>query len=658
MNNTKEYSGFFDKVYHKLFGKAKDIHDPHIFHKLALIPLLAWIGLGADGLSSSSYGPEEAFRALGSHVYLAVFLGLATTLTVFIISYAYSRIIEHFPHGGGGYIVATHMLGKRAGVVSGSALIHDYILTISISIAACMDATFSFLPVEFQKYKLMVAIFFILLLIVLNIRGVKESTLILAPIFGVFVISHLFLILYGVGIHVDSIMPLSREVYSSFRYDLNTIGGFSVLLLFLRAYSLGGGTYTGIEAVSNGLQIMREPRVQTGKRTMVYMATSLAFTATGLFICYLLLRVSPIQGKTLNAVLADATFSRLPFGRSLAFITILSEGMILIVAAQAGFLDGPRIMANMAVDSWFPHRFSALSERLTTHNGIVLMGIGAIFILLTTGGSVAKIVVMYSINVFLTFSLSEFGMSLFYVKHRYREEKWKRHLSVHLTGLTLCVTILIVTVLEKFTEGGWETLLITTIIIGVCHMIRSHYDKVKRGEEKLDSLLKNIPMTGQMNTEPVNPKAATAIQLVNEFNGFGIHTFLSIIQNFPNIYKNVIFVSVAVIDSGTFKGGEELHNLEDATKTMLEKYVEFARKLGIPAGYRCAMGTDVVDVAVELCKEVKGEFNIATVFTGQLSFKLEKFYHKFLHNETAFAIQRRLHWNGVTTVILPIRVDF
>lgn len=657
-NNNNEHSGFFDKLYHKLFGKAKDIHDPHIFHKLALIPLLAWIGLGADGLSSSSYGPEEAFKALGSHVYLAVFLGLATTLTVFIISYAYTRIIEHFPHGGGGYIVATHMLGKKAGVVSGSALIHDYILTISISIAACTDAVFSFLPVEFQKYKLMVAIFLILLLIVMNIRGVKESTLILAPIFGVFVITHLFLILYGLGTHVDNIIPLAHEVSSSFRYDLTTIGGFSVLLLFLRAYSLGGGTYTGIEAVSNGLQIMREPRVKTGKRTMVYMAISLAFTATGLFICYLLFRVSPVPGKTLNAILASATFGGLPFGSSLAFITILSEGMILIVAAQAGFLDGPRIMANMAIDSWFPHRFSALSERLTTHNGIVLMGIGAIFILLTTGGSVAKIVVMYSINVFLTFSLSELGMSLFYIKHRKSEKTWIKHISVHIVGLMLCVTILIVTVLEKFTEGGWETLLITAMIVGVCYMIRSHYDKVKIEEEKFDTFLKNIPMSGQINTETVKPKAATAIQLVNDFNGFGIHTFLAVVQNFPNVYKNVIFVSVSVIDSGTFKGVEEMNNLEAATKASLEKYVEFSRKMGIPAEYRQSSGTDVVQEAVDLCKKVRNEFNTSTVFTGQLTFRLEKFYHKLLHNETAFAIQRRLQWNGITTVILPIRVDF
>src|SRR4030065_41224 len=119
----------------RVFGAPHDLHDPHVFHKLSLIPLLAWIGLGADGLSSSSYGPEEAFRALGQHTYLSVFLALATAFTVFIISYAYSRIIEHFPNGGGGYIVATHTIHENVGVVSGCALLVDYILTITVPIA-------------------------------------------------------------------------------------------------------------------------------------------------------------------------------------------------------------------------------------------------------------------------------------------------------------------------------------------------------------------------------------------------------------------------------------------------------------------------------------------------------------------------------------------
>ena len=135
-------------------------------------------------------------------------------------------------------------------------------------------------------------------------------------------------------------------------------------LLFIHAYSLGGGTYTGIEAVSNGLPIMREPRVQTGKRTMLYMAISLAFTAAGLIVCYLLWDIRHVEGKTMNAVLARSFAGTSPLGDTFMILVLVSEGALLVVAAQAGFVDGPRVLANMAVDSWMPHRFAALSDRL------------------------------------------------------------------------------------------------------------------------------------------------------------------------------------------------------------------------------------------------------------------------------------------------------
>ncbi len=169
------------------------------------------------------------------------------------------------------------------------------------------------------------------------------------------------------------------------------------------------------------MQIMREPRVHNGKKTMVYMATSLACTAGGLLFCYLLWNTAPAEGRTMNAVLADTMFGPWPGGYWLALITILSEGALLMVAAQTGFIDGPRVMANMAVDSWFPRRFAALSEQLTMQNGVFVMGVAALVLLLYTHGSVSALVVMYSINVFLTFSLSQFGMTRFYITNRHHE---------------------------------------------------------------------------------------------------------------------------------------------------------------------------------------------------------------------------------------------
>jgi amino acid transporter len=656
-HHSENESSLFHKLRRKLIGAPRDIQDSSIFHKISLIPVLAWIGLGADGLSSSSYGPEEAFRALGEHTYLAIFLALATALTVFIISYAYSRIIEHFPTGGGGYVVATHTLGEKAGVISGSALLVDYMLTITVSIASCTDALFSFLPIDLHHFKLPFAIFLILLLIILNLRGVRESVTILAPIFIIFLLTHALMLGYGIFTHLSDVKPVVDEFRVNFGQGLSVLGGMGVFLLFLHAYSLGAGTYTGIEAVSNGLQIMREPRVQSGKRTMAYMSTSLALTAGAIFVCYLLLKVRPMEGQTLNAVLAGKVFSNWSFGQGLALITILSEGALLLVAAQTGFLDGPRVMANMAIDSWFPHRFSNFSERLTMYNGILLMGGSALLLLIYTQGHISTLVVMYSINVFATFSLSELGMSRFFIKNRKKEKEWKKHLPVHLTGLTLCSTILTITVIEKFTSGGWMTLLITSGVIGVCYLIRRHYTKVKARIRELDEMLMTLPFTESMNGDPVDPKKMTAVQLVTGFNGFGIHTLLSIVRNFPNLYKNIIFLSIAVADSGSFKGPEAAEGLQESTKEALMKYVELARRLGLPADYRFDIGTDVVESATLLCEKTAEEFPRSTFFTGQLVFPHVQFFHRLLHNETAFAIQRRLQWNGMTTVILPIRVN-
>src|SRR5512146_1627758 len=166
-----------------IIGGKHDIEDTSLFHKLALIAFFAWVGLGADGLSSSCYGPEETFLALQGHTYLAIFVAIMSGITVLTIAASYSQLIELFPTGGGGYLVASKLLSPTVGMVSGSALLIDYVLTITISVASGADAVFSFLPPAWAPYKLMFAVFGTLLLTIMNMRGVKESVLPLVPIF-------------------------------------------------------------------------------------------------------------------------------------------------------------------------------------------------------------------------------------------------------------------------------------------------------------------------------------------------------------------------------------------------------------------------------------------------------------------------------------------
>jgi amino acid transporter len=640
-----------------VIGKARNVSDPEIFHHTTLIAFLAWVGLGADGLSSSAYGPEEAYKALGSHNHLAIILTAMTAITIAVISTAYANLIEYFPGGGGGYLVATKLLGNRVGVVSGCALLVDYVLTITVSIASGCDQIWSFLPLAWAHYKMPAEIVVIVFLVILNLRGVKESVTFLMPIFVAFLIMHAFLILYVIGRNFGAMPQIFNDAARDFRASASSLGWLPLMLLILRAYSMGGGTYTGIEAVSNGVAILREPRVITAKKTMALMAISLAFTAGGIMFSYLLTDSHPVAGKTMNAVLLHNVFGGWTWGVWLVIFALITEAALLFVAAQAGFLDGPRILSNMAIDSWMPHRFSQLSDRLVTQDGILMMGGAALGALLYTRGDVTTLVVMYSINVFITFSLSLLGMSKHWIVERHHQPKWKSRLAIHGIGFLMCVSILTVTVFEKFAQGGWITILITGVVIGIAFGIHKHYERVRAGMRSFDEILGSLPaVAGANGAQKLDRNAPTAAIMVKGFSGFGIHEVLSIHRLFPRMFKNFIFVSAAVVDSGTFKGAQEIERLEDETRANLEKYVTWARGQGMAADYRMAVGTEAVDSVTEVCQTIAEEYPRAIFFMGKLIFREEKWFHRLLHNETPNAIQRRLQFDGLQAIVLPIRV--
>jgi amino acid transporter len=654
---VEEPADWAGKIRRAVVGAPRDLADKGLFHRLSLIPFLAWVGLGADGLSSSSYGPDEAFRTLGQHTYLCVGLGLLTALTVLIISAAYSRIIEEFPHGGGGYVVATKLLGERLGVISGCALLVDYALTIAVSLASAADAIFSFLPESWQVWKLTTAGALILGLTVLNIRGVRESVTALMPVFVIFLITHAAALVGGLAGRAAELPATALAVGEGFSQGLETLGAGGLFLLFLHAYSMGGGTYTGIEAVSNGLPIMREPRVQTAKRTMIYMASSLSICAGGLLLCYLLWQVVPAAGKTMNAAFFERMVGDLPGGAAFIVLALFSEGALLVVAAQAGFIDGPRVLSNMAIDSWVPRRFAALSDRLTTQNGVVLMGISSLAILLYERGDVRRLVVMYSINVFLTFSLSMLSMLRLTLRRRAKHARWKKRAALFGVGLVFCLTILVITTLEKFVEGGWLTVFVTTALVLASFLIRRHYRRIGAKLALLYAELdRPIPEPEVKPGEPDRAQPTAAI-LVAAYGGLGIHTILSVVRTFPGQFKNLVFISVGVIDSGSFKGEGSLDQLRARTEQTLKKYVTLAHSLRFPATYRFAVGADAVHEGEKLCLAVAEEFPRTTFFGGKIVFQREAWYQRLLHNETALAIQHRLFWAGRTMVIMPARVQ-
>ncbi|KWB56303.1 amino acid transporter [Burkholderia ubonensis] len=651
------------KVWQTLVGKPLDPLDPRTRHAIAVTPLLAWVGLGADGLSSSCYGPEEAFLALGQHHPLALFLALATAATVFIIAIGYNQVIELFPTGGGGYRVSTALLGPKPGLVSGAALLVDYVLTVATSLASGVDAFFSLLPVGAQAFKLTTEIVLIVLMTGLNFRGMRESIMVLLPIFIGFVVLHFGLIVYGIAVHGDHLVSIVPDAMREAHGMSQSLGTFVMLALLMRAFSLGGGTYTGLEAVSNNVNMLAEPRVPSGKVTMWYMATSLAFTAGGIILLYMLWHAKPVEGQTLNAVVFGSVIDQLGLGSSFARHALLAavlafEAGLLLVGAQTGFLDGPAVLSNMASDSWVPRHFRDLSTRLVRQNGIIVVGVSSLLILLWTHGSVDVLVVLYSINVFLTFSMSLLGMSTYWWRQRRTDRGWYKHFLLTALGLVVTSTVLAITLVEKFTAGGWLTVLVTSAVIALCFMINRHYADTRAQLAKEDALFSGAPPAVDEATAPgkPDPSQPTAVLLVGKHRGASMHALLWVNRLFPGHFRNVIFLAVGEVDAKAYDGHEHLERLRHTITEALDYYVAHCRRNGIAADYRIGFGTNPVLEFMNLASATLDEFPNSVCFASKLIFKRVNFLTAWLHNQTPVELQARLHVEGKQMVLLPMNV--
>lgn len=647
---------FTKKLKKILFGDELNPFSPNMIRHVSLVAFLAWVGLGADGLSSSCYGPEEAYIALGTHTDFALYIAIATAITVFVISLGYNQVIELFPSGGGGYKVASQLLGPHIGLISGAALIVDYALTIAVSTASAMDAFFSILPPLFLSYKLFAEVGLIFILLLLNMRGMKESIKFLMPIFLGFFVIHVFLIVYGIIAHHEGLMLIVPNTLNETREAMTAIGWIPVLALILHAYSLGSGTYTGLEAVSNNVNRLREPRVATGKWTMFYMATSLSLTAGGMIMLFLLWAPVPALGQTLNAVVFHSILGDSDLGKLMLLLALLLEAGLLCLAANTGFLAGPSVLANMAIDGWMPNRFRHLSSRLVIQNGLFLFGLFALGILLWCRGKVSLLVVLYSINVFLTFSLTLFGMCVYWARQRSKASTlWLPRLIFSFFAFLITSSILCVTLISKFQSGGWLTVVVTFAVIFICLVIQRHYKKFNAKLTQIDIQLKQ-PIVHTHHEVAIAPQQPTAVILVGRSQGVAMHTLLNVIRMFPHHFKNFVFISAGVVDVGSFVGQQELKKLRLEVNQKLQYFVDYCHQYGIAADAYAAFGTDVVEELNSIAEKVTKKYSNCIFFSSKLIFESDNFITRFLHNETALTMQRNLHLRGKELVILPMKI--
>ncbi len=379
-------------------------------------------------------------------------------------------------------------------------------------------------------------------------------------------------------------------------------------------------------------------------------------------LLYLLWDARPVEGRKLNAVAFQSIIASIeswsPWVKDRTLFAVLAlEAGLLLVAANTGFLGGPAVLSNMAVDSWVPRHFRDLSGRLVKQNGVVVMGVAALGILIWTQGKVSVLVVLYSINVFLTFSLSLLGLCVHWTRQRRTRQRWRRRLLLSAIGLAVTAGILVVTAVEKFGEGGWVTVVITSVVIGLCLLVKQHYDETRAQLQKMDRLFEATLQPDEKAHPPMlDPSNRTAVIMVGKHRGIGIHALLWILRLFPDQFKNFIFIAVGEVDVQSYDGQGALRTLRYTLENSLRYFTSYCHNHGLAAEYYMAFGTDPVQQFTTLAEQVSAKYPNSVYFAAKLIFEQVNFLTSWLHNHAPLDLQERMHMKGRQMVLLPMRV--
>ncbi len=558
--------------------------------------------LSSDALSSTAYATEEIIIPLSlSGVMFASMwsfpIALAILALMIIITLSYRQTIVAYPNGGGAYIVAKDNLGNGAGLVAGSALMIDYVLTVAVSVSAGVENLIAAFP-QMASVQVFTCTWIILIIMLLSLRGISESATIFALPTYLFIFSIFTLVIVGV-------IRGPVEGHVAAEAITNTLPDIGILLL-LRAFSSGCTALTGIEAISNGIPLFRPPQSKNANRTLVAMVVILGFLFAGITYLVNKFGLSYNEGQTLISSLSKSVFGSSFF----YYVVQASTALILFLAASTSYADFPRLTSLLAKDRYAPRQFSSVGDRLVFSNGIVGLSFFAIMLVVLFHGRTHHLIPLYAVGVFLSFTLSQAGMVVHH--YRLREKGWVPSLIMNATGTLTTALVLLVIAFFKFTHGAWMVVVLIPILVYMFHRIHVHYTMFARelSQSHYDMVIGD-KVTEHIVVIPISGLHRGVMNAIRYGQSISQDMRICFVQTDEESGERMKAAWKAKFPD------RPLHILESPFRSVSEPILKF-----------------IDDVA----KEHPAEF-ITVIFP---EFMTAKWYHQLLHNQTAWLIKLSL----------------
>jgi amino acid transporter len=491
----------------------------HLEHTL-LPKVLALPVFSSDALSSVAYATEEILRVLlvasAAAASLVMPISFAIAALMIIVVLSYRQTVRAYPSGGGAYIVSKDNLGIFPGLLAAAALLTDYVLTVSVSVVAGVFAITSAVP-GLNEHKVAIALGFIVLITLANLRGVRESgTLFAIPTYG-FIFSIIALLLTGL---IRCIGSCPQAVIPSHTIPLG-VAGSATLFVVLHAFSSGSTALTGVEAISNGVPAFRRPQAKNAAATLGIMGAISVTMFLGISFLAHVGHAIPSDSKSVVAEVADGVFG----GGTPYYVVQVFTAAILILAANTSYQDFPRLASILARDRFLPRQFENRGDRLVFSNGVIVLAVLASILVYAFDADLSKLIQLYVVGVFTSFTLSQTGMVRHWLKAKReadpeRSRGWRRSIVINAVGAAATFLVLIIVVRTKFVEGAWIVIAAMPVIIGGFYGIHRHYEgiyrQLRRGGPSLAEMPKNIVI---LYVEDVNAATAEAVGYVRSFTG-------------------------------------------------------------------------------------------------------------------------------------------